>query len=89
VTKLAQVGASDSTTHGYEYTRAGLDQHPFVHGNVNLAERFGCVQQEARGKCRDAIASMRKQAEGAVPRLRDDAQHIADIDEDLEGQKDL
>ena len=35
--QLAEVRSAHRPAHGHEHVRAGLDEHPFIHGHENFA----------------------------------------------------
>ena len=89
IAQLTEVRSADRPAHGNKHVRAGLDQHPFINGHVNLALRFGFVDQNSRRERRHTIESVWQESKRALARLRDNARHAGLSGEDLKRQEHL
>jgi hypothetical protein len=50
IAQLAEVRSANRVAHGNEHVRAGLDQHPFIHGHVDLALALRFRRSESRAR---------------------------------------
>src|ERR1039458_4430636 len=83
----AQIRSANCVAHGDEHVHAGLDQHPLIHGYIDLAFRFVLVSQNAGRERRNAVQPVGQESERAFPCLRNDARNAGFVGEDLERQQ--